>query len=110
MKNILGNPSLFLEIFGQLSAKFVNTSLDNIDEEIIAAQKLICETTGIDRCSLWQFSEDHDSLIATHIWSDDDLKIAPNLVLSEMFPWFGARIHRGETVRIPSLDTLPPEA
>jgi formate hydrogenlyase transcriptional activator len=110
MKNILGNPSLFLETFGQLSAKFVSTSLDNIDEEIIAAQRLICQTTGIDRCSLWQFSEDHDSLIATHIWADDGLKIAPNLLLSEMFPWFGAMINRGETVRIPSLDTLPPEA
>jgi formate hydrogenlyase transcriptional activator len=110
MTNGLNGSARFLEIFGELSAKFVNITPDTVDEEIVAAVKVICEELDIDRCTLWQFSEAHESLIVTHFWSKVGDAITSTLVLNKTFPWVGEKLMRGETVRLPVVDELPAEA
>ncbi len=106
----LDNSSRFLEIFGELSAKFVNMSLRSVDEEIVAAQRRICEELGVDRCTLWQLSPTNNNVILTHVWSIVGDKITDTLDLNKEFPWVGEKLMRGETVRLPAIEDLPPEA
>jgi formate hydrogenlyase transcriptional activator len=102
--------SRFLEVFSDLSARFINLPNENVDREIVAAQKRICETMDIDRCTLWQFSGVHNTLIATHVWSNVGDKITSALILNEMFPYVGEKLKRGEIVRLPVVEDLPLEA
>ncbi|MBP1646893.1 MAG: sigma54 specific transcriptional regulator, Fis family, partial [Bacteroidetes bacterium] len=110
MTSIQDPSSRFLTIFAELSAKFINMSLDNVDKEIVVAQERICKEMDVDRCTLWQFSDVHNSLVATHMSSRIGAEIKGRLVASELFPWVLEKINRRETVCIPSVDDLPPEA
>ncbi len=110
MTDIQDHSFRFLSLFGELSAKFINMSLDNVDKEIVVAQERICKEMDIDRCTLWQFSDIHNSLVATHISLRIGAEIKDRLVAREMFPWVLEKLNRRETVCIPSVDDLPPEA
>lgn len=99
-----------IEILTKLSAKFINMSAENVEGLILEAQRHICEVLELDRCALWQFSEDHQNLIATHVWSKRGDSVGKLMTVSEMFPWIGDRINKGETVVIPDVNALPAEA
>ncbi len=106
----LKSSTRFLEVLGELSARFINISHDDLDDEIVAGQRRICDEMGLDRCTLWQFSGTHDSLVATHVWSTIGDTISGSLLLGDMFPWLVKKINRAETVPMTDVDDLPPEA
>jgi formate hydrogenlyase transcriptional activator len=109
MSNQIDSPQ-FLRMLGDLSAQFINMSLERVDGEIVIAQKRICEVMGIDRCTLWQFSKVHDDFVVTHSWSEPAVKIRPFILLRDKFPWGSQKLLRGEIVRFPDIEVLPPEA
>ncbi len=94
-----------------LSTRFSALPADQVDGAIEDAQRRIVETLGLDRSSLWQFSEENTVLLLTHSWQHPGLQSIPSqLDVAKYIPWGYERFLRGETIRFASVDELPPEA
>ena len=126
----------FETLMADLSAHFVNLQADQVDAAIEKAQRLLCEGLGLDRSSLWQRSlEDPEGFLLTHLfqpagslparkpgeaglplpseWLIHRREGSPSYMRMEaksFFPWVMRQVQRGETVVIPRVDDLPPEA
>jgi GAF domain-containing protein len=101
----------FEMLLADLSARLVALSADGVDAAIGDAQRRIVETLGLDRSSLWQFSEQNAELILTHFWGRPGMqRFPPRLNAAEFFPWGHERPLKGEIVRCSTLNELPPEA
>jgi transcriptional regulator with GAF, ATPase, and Fis domain len=104
------HPIHFLKVFGDLSARFINVPADRMNQEIEAAQEAICEALGLDRCSLWLFSEERESLVLSHLWARSPDRVPPGVLAREEFPWINRILLGGGSFVMSSLDALPPEA
>jgi len=124
----------FEMLLADLSAHFINLPADRIDDEILEAQRCVCEFLGIDLCTVWQWTDDNKFQKLTHLYrlpgasplpenADADeirknfarLKPADNKPLPEkadadaLFPWTLEQLMAGRTIHI-STENLPPEA
>lgn len=99
-----------LTALGRLSARFVNLPPERVDGEIEDAQRQICETLGLDRCSLWQSLDDGRGLVLTHMWARMFDRAPAGTLARDLFPWISAQLLAGRTIRLPSVEDLPPEA
>ena len=98
-------------LLGELSSRFVALPSDEVDAAIEATQRLIAETLGLDRCSLWQLESDDSKMVCTHSWRRPGYPSVQLLFsTAEHLPWVHARIMRGEVVCFSRVDDLPPEA
>jgi PAS domain S-box-containing protein len=99
-------------LLADLCAQFVNVAPNDLDSKIENAQRLICESLGVNHSSLWQVSGDNpDLLVMTHAYSDPNLKPLPlRPILKEYFPWSQRKILNSEIVCVPNTAKLPPEA
>jgi signal transduction histidine kinase len=96
-----------------LSARFINLSPDRTDEVIQETLQKIGEFAGADRCYIFTFSDDLTTYSLLHEWDAPDVQPrmgTSNNISSARFAWFTDRIKRQETVHIPSVEDLPPEA
>jgi len=102
----------FETLLAELSAQFVSLPSDRIDSEILGAQRRICELLDLDRSTLWQVSErESGTLLLTHIHQPAGVPpLAERMNLMDCFPWLAQKILAGETVIIPKMTDLPPEA
>jgi len=58
----------FERLLTEISTPFINLPADQIDNEIVAKQRRICELLDIDRSTLWTTSDDDPGvLLLTHI-------------------------------------------
>jgi transcriptional regulator with GAF, ATPase, and Fis domain len=81
-----------------------------VDLEIETAQERVCRVLGVDRCSLWQYSPEHESLILSHLWEVSNERVPPGLVARQLFPWINGRLLDGESITLRDLDDFPAEA
>jgi transcriptional regulator with GAF, ATPase, and Fis domain len=102
----------FEMLLADVCAQFVNVALSDVDPTIENAQRVICESLGVDHSSVWQVSKENPDLpVITHVYRDPTLKplpLHPNV--KEYFPWSSSKILNKEIVCVPNTGALPPEA
>jgi PAS domain S-box-containing protein len=102
----------FETLLADLSARFVNLPPEQVDSEIAAAQRQICEFLDLDHSSLWQASNAEPGiLILTHLYRDLVLPPTPDRMDGDTyFPW-AQKILRGKgIVNVPRTVGTPSEA
>jgi formate hydrogenlyase transcriptional activator len=98
----------FETLVADLASHFVNLDSNLIDGAIQDAQRRLVEALGLDRSSLFQFSETDGALVFTHYWSRPDLPPPDaGLMTADSFPWIRAQVMRGDVVAISGIDDIP---
>lgn len=103
----------FEKIIADVSSEFVNLALEEIDPGVCRALAAAGQFTGSDRSYVYVFSRDGTTMSNTHEWCRPGIESVQDAYLSKplaVLPWSTERIKRLETVHVPSLDALPPEA
>jgi transcriptional regulator with GAF, ATPase, and Fis domain len=102
----------FETLLAEMSARFVNLLADQIDSEIIEAQRRVCELFDTDRSTLWQVPErEPGALLLTHIHQPPGSRPTPERMgARDFFPWSTQKVLSGETLTISKMANLPPEA
>jgi PAS domain S-box-containing protein len=91
--------------------RFVNLPADEVDREIMDAERRICEFLNLDLLVLWQLSDEATSFFsATHFYSVQHGPQPAGLLHQEDYPWFRGQLLAGRIVGFSSLEELPPEA
>ena len=100
----------FETLLAEISARFVNIPAQEVDREIMDAERRICEFLNLDLAALWQLSvKDPDVLTPTHVYAREGLQ-APEHMGEEHFPWCVKQMLANRIVFISSLEELPAEA
>jgi signal transduction histidine kinase len=95
----------------EISTRFVVSSGANRREILESVQRMICETLGIDRSTLWLFSEDETEMALYSFWQrPESPPLRHNAVARDNLPWADRMIREGRPIRFSSLSELPPEA
>ena len=102
----------FERLLTEISTLFINLPADQIDNEIKAAQRRICELLDIDRSTLWITSQDDPgTLLLTHIHQPPGIPSPPErMSTKDFFPWTAQKVLGGETLAISKMTELPAEA
>lgn len=99
------------QLLAELSTRFVALTSQEVDAAIEKTQRLIVETLGLDRSTLWQLAEHGPGMVLTHCWQRPDWPpLPPRLSTDNKLPWAYAKMMRGEVMCFSSLDELPAEA
>ena len=99
------------QLLAELSTRFVALQSEHVDAAIEETQRLIVETLGLDRSTLWQLAEHGPGMVCTHCWQRPGWPpLPPRFATEDKLPWSQAKILRGEVICFTSLDDLPPEA
>ena len=106
-----GNPLEFETLIADLSSRFVNLPPAEVDREIEAALRRVCEFLDLDLAVLWQRSLAAPAvLLPTHVhYAQEDLG-PPEPLRQEQFPWFLDQLLAGRLVTISSPEDFPAEA
>lgn len=102
----------FDALLASLSARFVNVPSENLDAEIVDAQRCICECLRLDLSALWQREGDNsDIYLLTHLYRPRGGPPTPERMdAREYFPWCVQQLLAGNVVSVSCLDKLPSEA
>jgi PAS domain S-box-containing protein len=102
----------FETLLAELSARFVHVPAEQIDGEIKDAQRRVCESLGLDACSLWQVMPETPSFIPlTHIYRPTAGAPIPEAInAGQYLPWSTQQILAGKIIVVSSLEELPTEA
>ena len=106
----LARRSRFDSLLADISASFVKSAPEDLDEQIESGLKRISVFLGVDRSSIFQFSSDHTELRPTHSWRTDGAASSPTKVRAEIFGWLKDRSERGEILAFSGPGDLPPDA
>ncbi len=103
----------FEKLITNISTEFINLGPGEIDAGIQHALQAIGEFTGDDRSYVFQFSADGTMMDNTHEWCRAGIEPQIQNMQAqpvEVLPWSMAKIKRLETVHVPRVLDLPPEA
>jgi PAS domain S-box-containing protein len=102
----------FERLISDLSARFANVSVDEVDREIEDAQRLVCEHLDIDASSLWQLSADTPGmLILTHLYRPLGGPPTPaQMDARQHFPWCLQQVSAGRVIAVSNTEEVPEEA
>jgi PAS domain S-box-containing protein len=92
---------------------FMNLNAGALDGGVDQALQALGEFAGVDRCYVFQFSEDGEHLSNTHEWCATDIDpLLPTIqsVPTSAWPWAIPRIKNFKPLHIPSVADLPDEA
>jgi len=103
----------FENIVTGISTKFINLEPEEVDQGIRDALQTLGDFAGVDRSYVFLFSGDRVTMSCTHEWCAEG--IAPQIERMQDVPvdalsWSSSRLLNLETLYIPNLDDLPPEA
>ena len=99
------------KLIADLLARFVALPSGQVDAAIEESQRLIVETLGLDRSTLWQLADDRPGMVLTHCWQRPGWPpLPPRFETEGKLPWAYAKVSRGEPFWFTSIDELPPEA
>lgn len=97
----------------KISQDFTKVVAEDIDELINLTLKQIGEFDNADRCNVFLFSEDGSTISNTHEWCREGVKAEiDNLqdIPLDLPQWWMKKLRNFETIIIPSVLELPPEA
>jgi PAS domain S-box-containing protein len=102
----------FERLLAEISTSFINLPADRIGDEIVAAQKRICELLDIDRSALLLTAQDDPGiLLLTHVHQPPGSPPPPaRLNAMDLYPWTVPKLLSGETVAVSMMTELPTEA
>ena len=102
----------FETMLADLSSRFVNLEPAAVDEEIVDAQRLVCEHLDLDLAALWQWpDDDRADPVMTHLYRPlGGPPVPDDFDAKEFFPWSLKEILAGRAICISNMDDLPPEA
>ena len=101
------------KIMTDISTEFINLTPDQVDGGIQRALQTIGEFTASDRSYLFIFSHDGTKMYNTHEWCRAGIEPLRPLYQAQpvgVLPWIVSRIQQLESVHVPSVADLPPEA
>jgi PAS domain S-box-containing protein len=98
----------FETLLAELSAMFINLPANQVNGQIEAAQKQICETLGLDRSTLAQIRD--GEFVLTHYWAREGFEPAPPIILKQRLPWYSRILLSGQRLSFARIDDLPGEA
>ena len=97
-----------------VSTHFINLAPDQIDQGIHHALELIGKFASVDRSYLFLFSENGKRMDNTHEWCaqgiTSQIERLKEIDVEKALPWFAKVIRRRETLYVPRVADLPPEA
>jgi PAS domain S-box-containing protein len=100
-------------IISEISNDFVHLKKEYLDHSVNRALQKIGDFAGVDRSYIFLFSEDGLYCNNTHEWCANGIEPQiENLqdVPAELLPWWMDKIKKFETIHIPLVSNLPPEA
>ena len=102
----------FEMLLAEISGRFVNLTADQVDSEIVDAQRRICECLGLDLSALWQWSMETPRILRlTHIYRPLGGPPLPEpMYAHEHFPWCQQEMEAGRIVVVSCMDDVPAEA
>lgn len=99
------------QLLAELSTRFVALTSENVDAAIEDTQRLIVETLGLDRSTLWQLADHGPGMVCTHSWQRPGWPPLPrHFSTAGKLPWAEEKMMRREVMHFSSVDELPPEA
>lgn len=101
------------ELVTTISSRFINVPLTAIDTEIHQALHAIGEFTGVDRCYIHIFAANDVRIGESYEWYATGFGPREELMKGsslEPFPWTLEKLRLLETIYVPAVDELPPEA
>jgi len=100
----------FERMLADLSARFANVPIDEVEFEIQVAQTRVRQFLGFDRGSFGEFLDD-ESLVVLSSTAEEGFKPTPLGQLPAQLTWFVGQLRAGEIVVTPNAAVdLPPEA
>ena len=103
----------FENLITSISTKFINLPTAEFEAGIMEALGAIGTFANVDRCYIYQFSEDGVWAHLTHEWNADGIPPAGEpfqVVPTDRFPWSLRQLFKGQPVHIPRIADLPVEA
>ena len=103
----------FDQLITDLSINLINAPLDDIDKHINHILAEIGELIHADRSYFFILDNDDNTISNTHEWCRADIEPQiDNLqnIPCESLPWWLLKLRNSETIIIPNVDELPPEA
>ena len=88
----------FEEIISEISAKVADANVAAVESEITASMKKIASFLGFDRSMLFDFSANKDQIVATSHYVKDGVQPTSDVLATNQFPWFMAKVLNGEMV------------
>lgn len=103
----------FEHLITNISSKLINLAIDQLDTVIEDILEIIGEYMQADRSYTFQFYDDSNLMDNTHEWCAEGIK--PEIetlkgLSTKIFPWWMEKVRNNETILIPDVSKLPPEA
>jgi formate hydrogenlyase transcriptional activator len=107
LQGALGERLVFEQLVATLAARFVDVSLEQVDDAILDSQRRIVETLDLDRSTLWSDTGSGD-LVATHIWARPELPpMPPGLPAKTLFPFLTDSLRAGDNICFARVADVP---
>jgi PAS domain S-box-containing protein len=101
----------FEALIADIAAVVVAATPEDIDAAILKALERLRVAIAADRAVLIEYAEDWDSALLTHVAYGEGVPRLPERVdIQKLFPWCDRQLQARETVFIPDVAALPPEA
>jgi len=104
----------FENLITSLSSRFINLAPEEMERELYYALKKIGEFAGVDRCYIGIIYGNGKKLDIAYEWAARGVRQYPpyyhNIVANEVFPWSARIVKKLDTLYIPDVESLPPEA
>jgi len=103
----------FQRLVNDISTRFISLAAHETDAGINRALELIGRFEGVDRCFVFQFSDDGTSLNYTHEWCAEGMASELGRLSGfqrERAHWWMEKLQKYETITVSRLDDLPASA
>ncbi len=101
------------QLVAGISGHFINVASAELDAAITGVLGALGTFAGVDRSSVFQLSWDGTTCSNTHEWCAPGIAPERDMLQSlatDAWPWLMARLKLSETVHVPRVADLPPEA
>ncbi len=106
----LAHQNTFYQLISEISAGFINSSTENIDEKIDSMLEKTGHFLAVDRTFLFQFSEDEQYMSNTHEWCAEGIIPVKDTVQNypvRDVPIIAEIVRKKEMFFVPDVDQLP---
>ncbi len=100
----------FEDLVARLSATFIHVPVHAVDGAIEEALRLTAEFLGVDRATVYEFSEDRTVHRTAHMFAAPGVPRAPAMFRGDEVPWFMERMLSGLAVAVRRPGELADEA
>jgi formate hydrogenlyase transcriptional activator len=98
-------------LLSETSARLINLPAEQLDDDILATLRRVCEYLDLDRSTLWLLSDMDTVTLQLELFYDrEGLSVPRQLDGRQMFPWASCKLLAGEVVAISRLSDLPLDA